>query len=70
MLSASSYGHCSSAKEFRSQCKVLCFLYGFVNKICTEHGGGPGGGPGGGLGFGPGGGEVDLERYTVGTRPP
>ena len=29
-----------------------------------------GGGPGGGLGFGPGGGEVDLERYTVGTRPP
>ena len=41
-------------------------LYGFVNKFCTEHGGGPGGG----LGFGPGGGEVDLERYTVGTRPP
>ena len=45
-------------------------LYGFVNKFCTEHDGGPGGGPGGGVGFGPGGGEVDLERYTVGTRPP
>ena len=33
MLSASSYGHFTATKEFRSQCKVLCFEVYFTSPL-------------------------------------